>query len=343
MSLQIKKPILMVGVGGAGIKMACKAGNMLGCDQFSIGNSLGDLQAQKSSSAMMTVDTGAVINPTVGLMRAAVHKDMDRIRTAISGHPTVIMVANLAGKTGCAVAPAVIEACKAERADLITLAIMPFGHEKSTLFTAGVTLRRVREGSACTVVLDNDALSESNPDLTPKECYEIADAAVMHMFDSVERTELGRNTENILAAGRESRNIEESLRDALKTTYGSVPPGAVGHSLLYVTGGENTPTRMLRSAAMLTEGVLNSGKSGGNKDISRATMVAAGSGAVAEATASDSPTTNASRVVMLTTVQEMTKFERYDPLGAIPDDKTIDWSTLECSIEGCKLDIYQME
>ena len=41
-------------------------------------------------------------------------------------------------------------------------------------------------------------------------------------------------------------------------------------------------------------------------------------------------------------VQTMTKFDNYDPLGMIPKDQTLDWDTPDCSID-CKLDLYQLE
>ena len=45
---------------------------------------------------------------------------------------------------------------------------------------------------------------------------------------------------------------------------------------------------------------------------------------------------------MLSSIQGMTKFDNYDPLGTIPQENTLDWSTPECSID-CKLDLYQLE
>jgi len=49
-----------------------------------------------------------------------------------------------------------------------------------------------------------------------------------------------------------------------------------------------------------------------------------------------------SKIVMLSSIQGMTKFENYDPLGIIPQQDTLDWSNPDCSID-CKLDLYQLE
>ncbi len=52
-------------------------------------------------------------------------------------------------------------------------------YEKDRIFNSGISLKRVRENSECTIVLDNDSLLESNPDLNSKTCYDIANSAIM--------------------------------------------------------------------------------------------------------------------------------------------------------------------
>ena len=83
-------------------------------------------------------------------------------------------------------APVVSEMCKESDKGLVSFAIMPFKYEKDRIFNSGVSLKRVRENSECTIVLDNDSLLESNPDLTPKACYDIANSAIMHVVKSLE-------------------------------------------------------------------------------------------------------------------------------------------------------------
>ena len=356
--MTIKKPILAVGIGGAGSRLAAKTGDMLGCDTLLIGN--GDLAVSPSSppppplpppppptttttvqrnAERIDIDTGAVINPTVQLVRAAACKSIGKIRKSVSGHPAVLLIGNLAGRSGCAISPVVLEACKAEGADTISFAIMPFGYEKSRLFPAGVALRRLRESSSCTIVLDNDSLLESNPDLTPVECYKIADAAIMHVVDSLDRTCPGGGTDNLLVASRKRASPEHSLRDALKSLYGSTRPGAVRRSILYVVGGENMPAGMLRSIAELTEEVLGAGN--GNSDSRDGFDAPLTTAETVTASSVSSP--DEAGVVMLSTMHGMEKFERYDPLGTIiPADRMLDWSTPECSID-CGLDMYQLE
>lgn len=332
MVLQIKRPLLVVGVGDAGSRLAIKTREQLDCDLLLIRDDQADLASDDATSII--VDTKQVINPTIQLMRMSAYNKIDEIKTGMAAHPTVIMMGNLAGKTGCAVTPVVAKVCEDEGVDLLSFVIMPFGYEKSRLFSAGVALKRLRESSSCTVVLDNDSLLESNPDLTPKECYKIADAAITHVMASLDNAEFGASSDYFLGAGKSRKHVEDSLRDALKTLYsGGVAPGAVRKSMLYVVGGDNIPAGMMRSIAGLTEYVLNGSRSSDSNNSTDAT---------AEATIVAAGSLDESRVVMLSTVQGMAKFEKYDPLGVISADKTLDWSMPECSIDS-KIDLYQLE
>src|SRR3989338_7456117 len=109
MSFQVKEPILVIGLGGAGSKLA--------------------------------------------------------IKSKISNYSTIVLMTNLAGKTGSAISPVVSEICKESGKGLVSFAIMPFKYEKDRIFNSGVSLKRVKANSECTIVLDNDSLLESNPDL----------------------------------------------------------------------------------------------------------------------------------------------------------------------------------
>jgi len=228
-------------------------------------------------------------------------------------------MSNLAGKAGSAIAPAVSEMCKEVDVGLVSFAIMPFKYEKDRIFNSGVSLKRIRENSQCTVVLDNDSLLVSNPDLSPKACYDIANSAIMHVVKSLGSSDMVNET-NILTTSKEGQNIEDSLRDSLKMLYGNAPPNSVKRSMLYVVGGNNIPVGILNSITNITAGILN--ESNSQIDMSS--------------------TDDESKVVMLSSIQGMTKFDSYDPLGIIPQENTLDWATSDCSID-CKLDLYQLE
>ena len=316
MSFQVKEPILVIGLGGAGSKLAVEAKNSLNSDCLIISNDSKDFSSENPS---VHVSTDSVVNPSVQLIRGSTYKVADEIKSKIAGYSTVVLMSNLAGKAGSAIAPVVSEMCKESDKGLISFAIMPFKYEKDRIFNSGVSLKRVRENSECTIVLDNDSLLESNPDLSPKACYDIANSAIIHVVKSLESADMSAET-NILTTSKEGQNIEDSLRDSLKMLYGNAPPNAVKRSMLYVVGGNNIPVGVLNSITSLTNGILN--ESNSQVDMTS--------------------TSDESKVVMLSSIQGMTKFDNYDPLGIIPQEDTLDWSTPDCSID-CKLDLYQLE
>jgi len=316
MTFQVKEPILIIGLGGAGSKLAMQAKDALNSDCLIISNDQKDLQSGNSS---IKVSTDSVINPSVQLIRGSTYKVADQIKSKISNYATIILMTNLAGKTGSAISPVVSEICKESDKGLISFAIMPFKYEKDRIFNSGISLKRVKANSQCTVVLDNDSLLESNPDLSPKTCYDIANNAIMHVVSSLSFSEIPNQT-NILTTSKDSQNLEESLRDSLKMLYENAPPNSVKHSMLYVVGGNNIPAGILNSITNLTSGIL--GETSSHIDMSSST--------------------SESKVIMLSSIQGMTKFEKYDPLGMIPQEDTLDWTHPDCSID-YKLDLYQLE
>ena len=315
MSFQVKEPILIIGLGGAGSKLASEAKKSLNSDCLVISNDEKDCISEDS----IHVSTDSIVNPSVQLIRGSTYKVSDEIKSKISEYSTIILMSNLAGKAGSAIAPVVSELCKESDKGLISFAIMPFKYEKDRIFNSGISLKRVRENSECTVVLDNDSLLESNPDLSPKACYDIANSAIMHVVKSLGTSEISTET-NILSTSKDGQNIEDSLRDSLKMLYENAPPNSIKRSMLYVVGGGNIPVGVLNSITNLSSGIVNESSSQVDME----------------------STSNESKIVMLSSIQGMTKFDNYDPLGMIPQENTLDWETPDCSID-CKLDLYQLE
>ena len=315
MSFQVKEPVLVIGLGGVGSKLANETKNTLNSDCLMISNDSKDFSSENES---IHVSTNSIINPSVQLIRGSTYKVSKEIKSKISQYSTIILMSNLAGKAGSAMAPVISEMCKEADKGLISFAVMPFKYEKERIFNSGIALKRIRENSQCTIVLDNDSLLESNPDLSPKACYSIANSAIMHVVKSLETTEISSET-NILTTSKEGQNMEDSLRDSLKMLYQNAPPNTIKSSMIYVAGGENIPIGVINSIKNISSGITNKS----NSQINIASS-------------------DESKVVMLSSVQTMTKFDNYDPLGMIPKDQTLDWDTPDCSID-CKLDLYQLE
>jgi cell division protein FtsZ len=245
---------------------------------------------------------------------------MDKIRGKISDYSTVIIFANLAGKAGTAISPLVATAAKEEGKKVLSFAIMPFRFEKERLFLSGVTLKRLRASSDSTIVIDNDALLESNPDLTLNNCYKIANHAIWYVVNSLSTSSISDEL-NVLSTSKDLNDVEASLRDSIKMLYEDAPPNAVKKTMLYVFGTDNVSIGKINSITNTLSGIFNEN----NTSVSLATTQG-----------------NKSQVVMVTSVQGQLKFDSYDPLGMIPQENTLDWETPESSIK-TGIELYQLE
>ena len=313
MTFQLTEPILLIGLGGVGASLAEKAKKSLNSDCLLISHDQKDLTAENS----IKISTKSVVNPSTHLIRGSTLETSDEIKKNIANYSTVILMSNLAGKAGAGIGPIVSRICKQEQKNLLSFAIMPFKFEKERIFQSGIALKRIRQDSKCTIVVDNDALLDSNPDLTQKQCYDISNKAIDGVMHSLKSSEISEDI-NILSTGKATDDIESSLKDSLRMLYEDAPPNSIKRSILYVYGGSNIPVGVLNTISNITGGTFDE----------NSTHVEMSS--------------EESKVVMLSSIQGETKFDKYDPLGIISPEKTIDWDEPECSID-CELNLKQLE
>lgn len=317
MSFELKEPFLVVGLGGAGSKLAKKAAPLLKADTLIISHDKNDIDADGAS---IFVSTSPVVNPSVPYIRACAHNALESIKEKVSEYSTVVLLANLAGKDGSAFSPIISQVCKEENKGIVSFAIMPFRFEKDRLFNAGIALKRLRTNSDCVIVVDNDALLNCNPDLTKTQCYEISNSAILYGLSLLQSSEIASEA-HILSTGKGSHDLEISIKDSLRMLYENAPPNSVKHSLLYVLGGDNVPVGIINSISNLTSDIFS--EDGSRVDVT-------------------TNSSNETKVVMLSSVRSEAIFEKYDPLVIIPAQNTLDWNEPECSIN-CELSLHQLE
>jgi len=313
MTFQLTEPILIIGLGGVGTRLAEKTKKSLNSDCLMISHDQNDITAENS----IKISTKSVVNPSTHLIRGSTLETSDEIKKNITNYSTIILMSNLAGKAGTGIGPIVSKICKQEQKNLLSFAVMPFKFEKERIFQSGIALKRIRQDSQCTIVIDNDALLDSNPDLTQKQCYDISNNAIESMVHSLKSSEISDNT-NILSTSKTADDIEVSLKDSLRMLYEDAPPNSIKRSMLYVYGDGNIPVGVLNTISNITGGTFD-------EDSTHIEM-----------------SSEESKVVMLSSIQGETKFDKYDPLGIISSEKTIDWDEPECSIN-CELDLKQLE
>ena len=313
MTFELTEPILLIGLGGVGSRLADKAKHSLNSDCLLISHDQKDLTSENS----IKISTKSVVNPSTQLIRGSTLEASDEIKKNIENHSTIILLSNLAGKAGAGIGPIVSKICKQEQKNLLSFAIMPFKFEKERIFQSGIALKRIRQDSQCTIVIDNDALLDSNPDLTQNQCYDISNKSIESIMHSLKSSEISSDT-NIMSASRVTGDIEASLKNSLRMLYEDAPPNSIKRSMLYVFGGRDIPVGILNTISNITGGTFD-------EDSTHVEM-----------------SSEESNVVMLSSIQGETKFDKYDPLGIISQENTIDWDEPECSID-CELDLKQLE
>lgn len=296
------KSILVIGVGGGGSRLAAIARAILGSDCIVVSADPGDAV---DGYDILHVSCGALTNPSVHSIRGAASEMVDELRSRLSGYDAVVMTANLAGRSGAALAPLVSEACRDLGKRTYSFGIMPFRYEKDRMFQASLSLRRVREHSDCTVILDNDSMLECNPGLSVKSCYEVGSGALACVFESLGRAAIPEDC--LVSVGRAGCDPQESLRDSIKMLYTTAPPSAIKKSIIYVDG--SLPVGVIESISRLTEGVTDA----------PVEVVQDGTGR--------------GGVVLVSSTGSISKFEGYDPLEMIPEDRTLDRDCPEISVD----------
>ena len=177
--------MIIVGFGGAGSKLAVESSKLLGCKCALISNDRKDLDKNYNP---ILINSDSRVNPSSYKIRSLAQSSAKAIRSAVNDFQTIIVIANLAGKAGAAIAPIVCREAKLASVDtIISLAIMPFKFEKSLIFQAGISLKRLRDLSSATLVIDSNAILEHNPDLSSEECIGITDGVVNEFLSSISK------------------------------------------------------------------------------------------------------------------------------------------------------------
>jgi cell division protein FtsZ len=317
MEFQIQDPILVVGLGGAGCRLATSIKERLGCDCLLISHDPKDLNHESSK---ILINTNPVLNPSAYLIRGISFGARGSIANKLESYSTIMIVANLAGKSGAALAPVVSQIGKELGKSVLSFGIMPFKFEKDRIFFSGVSLKRLKANSDCTIIIDNDALLDSNPDLTPDSCNVITNGALMHVVSTLKNSSLPLKT-NILSTSKDIPDIETSLRDSIKMLYEDSSPNSIKSALLYVVGGNKVPIGVLNSMVSTVSGIFSNDSTRVSLSVSNGERT---------------------KVVLLTSIEGETRFDKYDPLGMIPKESVLDWDEPDASVK-IDLELEQIE
>ncbi|MDQ3836301.1 MAG: cell division protein FtsZ, partial [Thermoproteota archaeon] len=298
-------PMLLVGIGSVGSKIAAAASTALECKCLLISNEKKDL-VHNDRCTTIFVGSGEWINPSSHKLRSFVEGQRNEMAEALHGYATVIVVSNLAGRAGTAIAPIICKMAKDHQTAVISIAIMPFKYESDRIFSAGTALRRVREVSDSTIVMDNDAFLDNNPELSEHDCFAITNNAIIEVIASISSGMINPSM-NVLCTSNASTSSESSLRDSLAMLYDAVPePSTIKRALVYVMGGKRIPIGELNKLVGCVQGIF---KEDGSIEVGLLSSIS---------------TSNHTRVHLVASAPQKTRFDSYDPLGEIIPD-VLDW------------------
>lgn len=306
--LSFKGPVIVVGIGGVGTKLAINSSKLLECKCVLISNDMSDLD---ENHFCIFVRSDLWINPSSYKLRSLAESSMKTIRSALEGFQTVIVFANLAGRAGTAIAPVICRQAKLYCSSVIvSIAIMPFRFEKDRIFQAGVSLSRLRGYSDSTIILDNDSLLENNPDLSTEQCYQIANSAIYDMIFSTFTRYTQPDLNLLCTCNRDKVDVESSAKNSLAMLCGSADLESVKKVALHIVGGQRLPLGTINSVVGNLQSLLEDDNFEGVS-----TYVS---------------NSHETRTHVIASVKGKTKFDSYDPLAQIiPLENVLDWEEMD--------------
>jgi cell division protein FtsZ len=344
--IKIRKPVLLLGVGGVGSRLASRIAKELRCSCSIVTD---DEMCETDGYPTVLIKTESWVNPSGRKLRFYAQASVDKIKSLIAGYNTVLIIGNLAGKAGIALCPTICNIIKNHQPfasnqtsdggfsksdspqqltttaniDVISFVIMPFKFEKGRIFDAGISLRRIRESAGAVVVIDNDALLDNNPDLTISQCYDLTNQAIFDTISSLYQTEFNGDL-NLLGIGRRDRDsVSSSAMDSLAMLLDNADADSVRRTLVYVMGGDRISVGAMDRLVNTVQAIFR------KDNLSDVNLMMSSPGNVS--------------VNLIASVIARTKFDSYDPLSEIiPSKNNLDWDELDCSPE-FSLDIRSIE
>lgn len=304
-SLELRKPVLLIGIGKIGKNIVSKLKNDFDHDFLLISNHKEELEVNNNS---LYIDCKSWINPSTYKIRSFLESHKEELYSKLSKYQTVIVVTSLAEKAGIAVAPIVshIAKCLLNK-KVISLVTMPFGHEKDRLFQSSISLKRISSNSDINFIIDNDAYVEINPHLTVEDCSKITNEIILNMIKLIPEITLNLGI-NLVSGNLKENSIDVGIKELVAQLYSSLGTSSIKRSILYVNGARNEPIGRLNE-------ILNNFQNSMEGETNDVSFVV-----------TDSSRNN---MQLIASIKGKTKFDFYDPLNLIPDENVLDWDIPE--------------
>jgi cell division protein FtsZ len=102
--IKIRKPVLLLGVGGVGSRLASRIAKELRCSCSIVTD---DEMCETGGYPTVLINTESWVNPSGRKLRFYAQASVEKIKSLIAGYKTVLIIGNLAGKAGIALCPSI--------------------------------------------------------------------------------------------------------------------------------------------------------------------------------------------------------------------------------------------
>ncbi|MCY3854171.1 MAG: cell division protein FtsZ [Thaumarchaeota archaeon] len=318
MELNIMKPVLIIGIGRAGSEIAMNIKNQMDSNYLLVSNDEKDF---KNISNSIKINSNGIINPSANVIRSCTYKIKDKFKDKISEYQTIIIITNLAGNNGNGISPVLARICRQENKNLISLIIMPFKFEKDKLFMSSVSLKHLQRASNCMMVFDNNALLDSNPNLTKLECNRISINTMSSIIHLLKSPNLSKKI-NLITTSGITEDLEKSLGDSIKMLYKNVSPENVDKTILHILlSDDHTTIGCINHIANIVENIYM------NENV---------------VSVSYTKSIKKPKIILVASLNDHSRMNFNDPLTIIPINNEIDYEEPDCEIN-YNLSLQQLE
>jgi cell division protein FtsZ len=251
--------IVVIGVGGAGnntVTRLMEAGTTC-AECIAVNTDALHLNVSKANQKILigeklTKGLGVGGNPKLG--RAAIEESRKRVEDVLSGVDIAFITAGLGGGTGTGAAPVVADIARQKGAITVGVVTTPFRIERGREVHAAVALSEMRRKCDTVVVIDNNKLMHTVPQLPISEAFRMADQVLANMIKGIVetistpslinldfadfKTIVGRGGVAVVGVGESDapNRAEEAVRNALRTPLLDVDYAGATGALVHVTG-----------------------------------------------------------------------------------------------------------
>ncbi|MFW6040935.1 MAG: cell division protein FtsZ [Thermoplasmatota archaeon] len=267
--------VLVVGVGGGGnnsINRLSRIG-VFGAETIAVNTDREHLQNIQADTKMLIgkninrgLGTGG--NPAIGAECA--EAAYGGLKSLFKNTDLVFITAGMGGGTGTGAAPIIAEVARRNGAMVITIVTMPFTVERNRKKVAYNGIKRIKDYSNSTIILDNDKLIEVVPDLPVDQAFGVLDALISDLIKNITeiitlpslinldfndiKSVLGNGGVSTLMTGESNiQEPEKAVKEATENPFLNADYSGAKKALIHLTGGPDLSiSKMNKVVEMMT-------------------------------------------------------------------------------------------